>query len=219
MTRNGGGCTESGAPAGRTLATSIVAESDLPIDELTMARVMLYVDHERSEEAIVLERRTSRTVTVPLVRIQSACLTGEILGSLRCDCGPQLTASLRRIAQTEWGMLLYFPSHEGRGIGLTNKIRAYALQDSGFDTFSANEELGLAADSRDYKHAAGILADRGATDIHLLTKNPLKRRALIASGINVVRSEPLDVGIGRHNSEYLRHKANWFDALDEVGDE
>ncbi|WP_265521250.1 3,4-dihydroxy-2-butanone-4-phosphate synthase [Oerskovia flava] len=141
----------------------------------------------------------------PLVRVHSECLTGDAFGSLRCDCGPQLQASMERVAATG-GAIVYLRGHEGRGIGLLAKIGAYALQDSGLDTVQANLELGWPADRREYGAAAAILADLGLTRITLLTNNPAKVTGLTASGIDVVGSHRLEVGHGVHNHSYLLTK-------------
>jgi GTP cyclohydrolase II len=141
----------------------------------------------------------------PLVRIHSECLTGDVLGSLKCDCGPQLAAALTAIAAAGWGILLYL-RQEGRSIGLVNKLRAYALQDQGFDTVEANLRLGFADDERDFAVAARMLERLGQTRIRLLTNNPAKVDALAAAGIEVVERVPLKAGEGEHNRAYLATK-------------
>jgi len=142
----------------------------------------------------------------PLVRLHSECLTGDALGSLRCDCGAQLQAALRRIDESGCGILLYLTGHEGRGIGLVNKIRAYALQDEGLDTVEANHQLGFAADERDWGVAARMLLHLGATRFDLLTNNPEKIRALQAHGLVVEHRVPLEMPPGPHNRAYLEAK-------------
>lgn len=141
----------------------------------------------------------------PLVRLHSECLTGDALGSTRCDCGPQLAAALDRIAR-EGGVVVYL-RQEGRGIGLVNKIRAYALQDQGLDTVEANRALGLPVDARDYAAGAAILRDLGLSTVRLLTNNPAKVEGLIMQGVCVVRREPLLVGASAQNVRYLATKA------------
>lgn len=146
------------------------------------------------------------SAVAPLVRLHSECFTGDSLGSLRCDCGEQLQLALTRIAQSECGVLLYL-HQEGRGIGLTNKIRAYALQDAGLDTVDANTALGLPIDAREYTSAAAILHHLGLTRIRLLTNNPAKRLALENSGIEVVERVPVETVPHAVNLPYLRTKA------------
>lgn len=141
-----------------------------------------------------------------MLRLHSECLTGDTLFSLRCDCGPQLEASLRAIAAEGRGALVYL-RQEGRGIGLINKIRAYALQDSGADTVDANRMLGFADDARDYRFAAHIVRSLGIHQARLLTNNPLKVRALEQEGIEVVERIPLHVGANPMNHRYLATKA------------
>jgi GTP cyclohydrolase II len=143
----------------------------------------------------------------PLVRLHSECLTGDVLGSLRCDCGQQLAAALALIARAPSGVLLYLPQ-EGRGIGLANKIRAYALQDGGLDTVDANLALGLPVDRREYASAARILRHVGLRQVRLLTNNPLKSAALEQHGIQVVERVPLTIPPNAVNRHYLRTKAD-----------
>ena len=141
----------------------------------------------------------------PLVRVHSECLTGDALGSLKCDCGPQLGDALAAIAASGWGILLYL-RQEGRGIGLVNKLRAYALQDQGFDTVDANLRLGFADDERDYAVAARMLAALSRGEVRLLTNNPRKVAALEAEGVRVVERVPLRVAESDHNRAYLAAK-------------
>ncbi|HZI77805.1 MAG TPA: GTP cyclohydrolase II [Gemmatimonadales bacterium] len=140
-----------------------------------------------------------------LVRVHSECITGDAFGSARCDCGQQLDASLRYLQRQGSGILLYL-RQEGRGIGLGNKIRAYALQDRGYDTVEANLALGLPEDARDYAEAAAMLADLGIRQVHLLTNNPAKIAGLERHGIVVVDRIPLEVASNSHNARYLSTK-------------
>lgn len=141
----------------------------------------------------------------PLVRVHSECLTGEAFGSLKCECGPQLDAALDAIEQ-DGGIVVYMRGHEGRGIGLINKLRAYSLQERGLDTVDANLALGLPADARDYAAAAGILADLGVEKVRLLTNNTDKVKQLRELGLDVVEQVPLLVGVGPNNHQYLETK-------------
>ncbi|MDQ0841519.1 bifunctional 3,4-dihydroxy-2-butanone-4-phosphate synthase/GTP cyclohydrolase II [Streptomyces sp. V1I6] len=141
-----------------------------------------------------------------LVRVHSECLTGDIFHSLRCDCGPQLNASMESITRAGRGVVVYLRGHEGRGIGLLSKLRAYELQERGRDTLDANLELGLPADARDYAAGAQILADLGVRSVRLMTNNPDKSAALVRYGITVLGREPMPVQAGEHNLTYLRTK-------------
>ncbi|MGB2169025.1 MAG: GTP cyclohydrolase II [Poseidonia sp.] len=140
-----------------------------------------------------------------LIRVHSECLTGDVFGSTRCDCGPQLHAALDAIVERGWGALLYL-RQEGRGIGLHAKIQAYHLQDAGADTLDANLMLGLPADGRNYAIAARMLDDLGVVDVELLTNNPEKVAQLTTYGINVAARTPLIVGVGSENRDYLATK-------------
>jgi 3,4-dihydroxy 2-butanone 4-phosphate synthase/GTP cyclohydrolase II len=137
-----------------------------------------------------------------IVRVHSECLTGEAFGSLKCECGPQLQSALDTI-RAEGGIVIYLRGHEGRGIGLINKLKAYRLQEDGFDTLDANLALGLPADSRDYGAAVGILKDLGISSVRLLTNNPEKARQLEERGVTVTELVPLVVGVGEFNEGYL----------------
>ncbi|MCX4785473.1 MULTISPECIES: bifunctional 3,4-dihydroxy-2-butanone-4-phosphate synthase/GTP cyclohydrolase II [unclassified Streptomyces] len=154
-----------------------------------------------------------------LVRIHSECLTGDIFQSQRCDCGPQLHASMRRITEEGRGVVVYLRGHEGRGIGLLSKLRAYELQERGSDTLDANLELGLPADARDYAAGAQILKDLGVRSLRLMTNNPDKTAAVVRHGLAVTGREPMPVQAGEHNLRYLRtkrdrmgHDLPWLDA-------
>ena len=157
------------------------------------------------DEAIALVRGRLGGKAAPLVRVHSQCLTGDVLGSLRCDCRAQLDLSLKKIGKAGSGILLYLPQ-EGRGIGLMNKLRAYELQDGGMDTVEANESLGFAADSRDYDFSAEILKKLGATKIRLLSNNPEKVRQLEEAGIRVAQRVPCQPRISKTSRAYLQTK-------------
>ena len=158
-------------------------------------------------EHLALVRLRFRQVHAPLVRIHSECVTGEALGSLRCDCGAQLNESLRRIVQAGSGGLVYLRGQQGRGIGLGHKIRAYALQDAHHDTVSANCALGLPVDARNYGPAAAMLLELGVRRLRLLTNNPLKVSAVEAAAIVVEERVPLIAGATVENKRYLQAKA------------
>ena len=140
------------------------------------------------------------------VRLHSECLTGDVFGSRRCDCGPQLSAAMQLVADLDRGVVVYLRGHEGRGIGLASKISAYALQDRGFDTVDANLELGLPADTRDYSPAAAILHQLGIDTVRLVTNNPEKLRGLAEFGITVTERVALPMNVTPENERYLRTK-------------
>lgn len=158
-------------------------------------------------QAMVLVNRDNPAPgELPVVRVHSGCVTGDIFHSLRCDCYPQLQASMEVITQAPLGVMIYLPYHEGRGIGLVNKIRTYALQDKGYDTVDANLAIGEPAEARDYDLAAHILFDLGFGKIRLLTNNPAKVDALRAEGITVVEQCSLIVKASPYNKKYLATK-------------
>jgi 3,4-dihydroxy 2-butanone 4-phosphate synthase/GTP cyclohydrolase II len=155
-----------------------------------------------------------------LVRVHSECLTGDVFGSLRCDCGPQLDAAVKRIADEGMGVVVYLRGHEGRGIGLAHKLRAYNLQEQGHDTVDANLELGLPIDSREYGIGAQILVDLGITTMRLLTNNPAKYGGLEGFGLDIVERVPLQSAPNPENIDYLRTKrermGHLLDGLDDL---
>lgn len=186
------------------MTISYVANSRLPT-EWGEFRIHVFADSSTGKEHLALTRGDLTSVEAPLCRVHSECLTGDALFSLRCDCGSQLQEAMRRIATAGCGLVLYL-RQEGRNIGLGNKIRAYALQDQGADTVEANEELGFAADERDYSMCEPMLAHLGVKRVRLLTNNPKKVVALEALGIPVVERLPLITGENTHNQHYLATK-------------
>jgi len=183
---------------------TIASRARLPIVASAETEIVAFRNAEDAAEHVAL-LIGSPNGAPPLVRLHSECLTGDVLGSLKCDCGPQLQAALARIAESGWGILLYL-RQEGRGIGLVNKLRAYALQDQGFDTVDANLRLGFAIDARDFGIAARMLKLLGQDHIRLLTNNPAKVAALAASGVTVVERVPHSLPPNPHNAAYLATK-------------
>ena len=186
--------------------TSLLSQAHLPTRFGDFDVAVFEIDGTPGE-AVALMQGPLDGNTIPLVRLHSECLTGDVLGSLRCDCGEQLDEALALIASADSGVLLYL-HQEGRGIGLANKIRAYALQDQGLDTVDANLALGLPVDRREYASAAAILRHLGLRQVRLLTNNPLKSAALERHGIQVVERVPLAVRPNSVNQRYLRTKAD-----------
>ncbi|PTD16788.1 GTP cyclohydrolase II [Sphingomonas fennica] len=183
---------------------TIAARARLPVAAIDDAEIVAFRTPEMPGEhiALVIGRPNGQP---PLVRLHSECLTGDMLGSLKCDCGPQLHAAIEAIAANGWGILLYL-RQEGRGIGLVNKLRAYALQDRGFDTVDANTRLGFAVDARDFRIAARMLRLLGEARIRLLTNNPAKVRVLEAAGITIAERVPHRLPANPHNARYLETK-------------
>jgi GTP cyclohydrolase II len=179
-----------------------VARAALPLEGAESARVVAFRPTDGGLEHLAI--LFGEPGEVPLVRLHSACLTGDVLGSLKCDCGPQLRAAVRRLA-AEGGVLLYL-QQEGRGIGLMNKLRAYVLQDQGFDTVDANLRLGFAEDERDFDLAAAILGLLGVERVRLLTNNPAKLALLEAHGVAVAERVPHQLPPNPHNIRYLATK-------------
>ncbi|QMU97569.1 GTP cyclohydrolase II [Microbacterium esteraromaticum] len=181
---------------------SLRADANVPTDHGTF-RFLAYKDRISGTDHIAVVSGTPGETA--LVRVHSECLTGEAFGSQKCECGPQLQAALERIDE-EGGVVIYMRGHEGRGIGLINKLRAYALQEEGLDTVDANLALGLPADAREYAAAAGILTDLGISKVRLLTNNTDKVTKLRDLGLDVVEQVPLIVGVGPNNHQYLETK-------------
>lgn len=197
----------------------------LSVDRLTSTRIptaegeftlCLYENSADDKDHLALLYGDVQSVDDMLVRVHSECFTGDVLGSLRCDCGEQLNASMRRIAEEGQGVLLYL-RQEGRGIGLLNKLKAYDLQDEGYDTVEANRLLGHGADERDYSIGAHILRDLDISSVRLLTNNPEKIQSLEDHGITVRDRVPLQPHLNRHNKEYLQTKVERMRHLLELG--
>jgi GTP cyclohydrolase II len=182
----------------------IAARAHLPVAANADAEIIAFrSDADASDHvALIIGQRDQ---SAPIVRLHSECLTGDVLGSLKCDCGPQLHEALHQISEAKWGILLYL-RQEGRGIGLINKLRAYALQDQGFDTIDANTRLGFAIDARDFGVAAHMLELIGVSEVRLLTNNPAKVSGLQAEGVTVAERLPLKIAANPHNANYLDTK-------------
>jgi 3,4-dihydroxy 2-butanone 4-phosphate synthase / GTP cyclohydrolase II len=190
-----------------------IAESALPLDHGPF-RAIAFRDRVDGTEHLALTHGVLDDVAAPLVRLHSECLTGDVFGSCRCDCGRQLDLALRRIAEAGAGVVLYLRGHEGRGIGLAEKIRAYALQDTErLDTIQANLRLGFPADARRYGVATSMLRDLGVTEVRLLTNNPAKVEALRVDGIHVAGRVPLIAEPRTESTHYLTTKARGFGHL------
>lgn len=166
-----------------------------------------FEDVVTGKEHIALVMGDTAAAGAVLCRVHSECLTGDALFSLRCDCGPQLQYAMQKVAEAGCGLILYL-RQEGRGIGLLNKIKAYSLQDQGADTVEANEQLGFAADGRDYEICQPMLAHFGVNNVRLLTNNPEKVTALEALGITVSERVPIETGLNTHNESYLAVKVS-----------
>jgi GTP cyclohydrolase II len=180
------------------------AEARLPT-EFGEFRILGYRSLTSNEEFVVLARGEIREAQPMLVRIHSQCLTGDVFGSVKCDCGRQLRAAMEMIAREQRGVIVY-QQQEGRGIGIINKIRAYALQDEGADTVEANERLGLAVDLRSYEQCAEILSDLGLNQVRLMSNNPEKVRALEEMGLSIFERVPLTIAPTDDARSYLRTK-------------
>ena len=188
------------------------AETTLPTRKAGAFRLLVYGDSADSNVLLALVKGKVEPGKATLVRLHSQCLTGDVFGSERCDCGEQLDAALAMIEAGGAGVLVYM-FDEGRGIGLINKIRAYALQDKGRDTVEANHALGFAADMRDYRAGARILSDLGVHDVRLMTNNPDKVRQLEEYGLAVVERVPIEMVPRSANRDYLRTKRAKFGHL------
>ena len=196
-----------------------VADAQLPT-EYGQFQAHVFESLLDGEQHLAMVYGDVKDVPAVLVRVHSECLTGDALGSLRCDCGPQLQTALAKVAAEGAGVVVYLRNHEGRGIGLAHKIRAYALQEEGRDTVDANLEQGLPVDSREYGIGAQILVELGVTSMRLLTNNPTKRGGLEGFGLNIVERVPIESTPTPFNIEYLKTKrermGHILDGLDDV---
>ena len=183
-----------------------VVSARLPMSVSEAGRLHVYRPKDGGEEHYAIEIGRPDRDNPVLTRLHSACFTGDLMGSLKCDCGPQLRAALAQMGENGAGVLLYL-NQEGRGIGLANKMRAYSLQDQGFDTVQANHRLGFEDDERDFRLGADILKSLGFSSVRLLTNNPAKIEMMEKSGVAVVERVPLKVGETAQNRDYLATKA------------
>ncbi len=193
-------------------ALTRAAQALVPLAAAEDARLVAFRPPDGGIEHLAILIGSPEAADAPLARIHSECFTGDLLGSLRCDCGPQLHEAMARMRAEGAGVVLYM-AQEGRGIGLANKLRAYALQDRGLDTLDANRALGFRADERNFAPAAVMLRDLGLTRVRLLTNNPAKMSGLAAYGIDVVGREALSIAANGVNDRYLATKAARFGHL------
>ncbi len=193
-------------PPGSEPALVEIAAARVPLEVSQAGKVRVFRPLDGGEEHYAVEIGAPDRAAPLLCRLHSACFTGDLLGSLKCDCGPQLHAALEQIGAEGAGVLLYL-NQEGRGIGLANKMRAYALQDQGFDTVEANHRLGFEDDERDFRIGANILKALGFSRVRLMTNNPRKVAMMEGCGLEVVERVPLKVGRTHFNSGYLDTKA------------
>jgi GTP cyclohydrolase II len=194
-----------------TLPADWTVETVMPIafdGRELMLEAHAYQGDAAEEQVLVLVHREANVAkgTLPLVRVHSGCVTGDIFHSLRCDCYQQLQTALKLITEVPFGAIVYVPYHEGRGIGLFKKIKAYALQDEGLDTVEANLSVGAPIDSRDYALAARALTDLGMSEIRLLSNNPAKEQALKAQGVQIRERVPIIIPPNKFNERYLETK-------------
>lgn len=211
---DGAGETQAFAPADLAAFTDparlvIATRARLPVEAFEHAEIVAFRSPDDLREHVALVIGKPSAERVPLVRLHSECLTGDVFGSLKCDCGPQLDGALHAMAEEArdggWGVVLYM-RQEGRGIGLVNKLRAYRLQDAGFDTIDANTRLGLPDEARDFPVAARMLSLLAIRTVRLMTNNPAKVDAFARAGIEVVERVPLALAVGDHNAAYLATK-------------
>ena len=191
-------------PRTQTISVEKIAEAQLPT-QIGEFRIAGYRSLNSSEEFVALFKGEMQTEIPTLVRIHSQCLTGDVFGSIKCDCGLQLEKAMKLIEKAGRGAIVY-QQQEGRGIGIINKIRAYALQDEGADTVEANEKLGFAIDARNYQQCAEILFDLGLCKVRVMSNNPDKIEALEKAGLQVVERVPIEVESAEPAAHYLRTK-------------
>lgn len=202
-------------PRTHSISVEKVATANLPT-QIGKFKIAGYRSQNSNEEFVVLFKGEMEANFPTLVRIHSQCLTGDVFGSIKCDCGQQLEKAMELIEQAGRGAIVY-QQQEGRGIGIINKIRAYALQDEGADTVEANEELGFAVDMRDYQQCAEILFDLGLCKVRVMSNNPDKLEALEKAGLQVVERVPIEVEAKEPAAHYLRTKREKLGHL--LGDE
>lgn len=190
--------------AGRAVTVERVATANLPT-EIGHFKIAGYRSLTSDEEFVAIYKGELDADVPTLVRIHSQCLTGDVFGSIKCDCGPQLRKAMEMIEKEGRGAIVY-QQQEGRGIGIINKIRAYALQDEGADTVEANEKLGFAIDARTYQQCAEVLFDLGLCQVRVMSNNPKKLKALEEAGLRVVERIPIEVETGEPAAHYLRTK-------------
>ena len=191
-------------PRGRKISVERVATASLPT-KVGKFQISGYRSLSSDEEFVVLFKGEMRPEVPTLVRIHSQCLTGDVFSSIKCDCGPQLRKAMKMI-ETEGRGAIVYQQQEGRGIGIINKIRAYALQDEGADTVEANEKLGFAVDARDYKQCAEILFDLGLCKVRVISNNPEKLKALEEAGLEIIERIPIEIKAKQPAAHYLRTK-------------
>ena len=191
-------------PTGENITVEKIAVANLPT-ETGDFKIAGYRSLNSTEEFVVLYKGEMERDVPTLVRIRSQCLTGDVFGSIKCDCGPQLNKAMQMIEEAGRGAIVY-QQQEGRGIGIVNKIRAYALQDEGADTVEANEKLGFAVDARTYQQCAEILFDIGLCKVRVISNNPDKLQALEDAGLRIVERVPIEVEAQEPAAHYLKTK-------------
>jgi len=209
--------TDADCPwSGKAITVERVADAYLPT-EIGEFRIAGYRSLTSDEEFVALYKGELDAETPTLVRIHSQCLTGDVFGSIKCDCGPQLHRTMEMIEAEGRGAIVY-QQQEGRGIGIVNKIRAYELQDQGADTVEANEQLGFKVDARDYQQCAEVLFDLGLCKVRVISNNPDKLAALERAGLQIVERVPIEVQPERPAASYLRTKKEKMGHLIEIKD-